>query len=229
LPCRHDRTTAGKNSIAYFPGVFLVLLSLASSSFAQSITSRPPDQIGPNSRVWVVKAGDSATTDAGLNTVAVGAANPLNVFANADQDAAPAGDAMVSVAEAPTVSRVEEIATGMNYWDGEKWTESQASFDVIPDAFVAPRLQYIVSIGHQINVPNAINILTRDGVTIRSTPVALALYDRTSGASVIIGAITNSTGVLVSSNRVVFENAFHGPVAADLVYSIEKGHLSRTP
>ena len=224
LSCRVNEKIIVKSRLGPVLASFFALLSFGSLSFGQSITSRPPDQIGPNSRVWIVKATNAVAADLEVTAIDAATRNALNAFADADQDAtAPANDTALSMAEAPAVSRVEEIATGMNYWDGEKWTESQASFDVTPDAFVAPRLQYIVSIGHQINAPNAINILTRDGITIRSTPVALALYDRASGASVIIGAITNSIGVLVSSNKVVFENAFHGPVAADLVYTIEKG------
>jgi NedA-like, galactose-binding domain len=216
VSCAFNRRITGHHLTRASLGSVFALLAFVSISLGESITSRPPDQIGPNSRVWIVKPENPPAAQPNLN--GRGAARKArNVGANADQDAE------ASASEAPTGSRIEEIVTGMNYWDGEKWTESQASFDVTPGAFVAPRLQYIVSIGHQINAPNAINILTRDGITIRSTPVALALYDRASGASIIIGAITNSTGVLVSSNRVVFENAFHGPVAADLVYTIEKG------
>src|ERR1043166_1552773 len=198
------------------PAITFVLYCTHSISCAESITNRPPDQIGPNSRVWFGKASLAATADASLEPLAVATAITVPNAPTLDQDA------VTTAAEAPRTSRVEEIATGMNYWDGEGWTPSQASFDVAADGFVATRLQYLVKINAQINSLNAINIVTRDGITIRSTPDAVALYDRASGASLIIGAITNSTGVLVSSNKVVFENAFHG-ISADLVYTIEKG------
>src|SRR6185369_10229927 len=102
-----------------------------------------------------------------------------------------------------------------------KWAPSQPSFDVAADAFVATRLQYLASINFNLNTVSAVTIVTRDGVTIRSTPVAIALFDSASGASAIIGAITNCSGVLVSSNKILFENAFSG-ISADLVYTVQK-------
>jgi len=195
--------------------IALAFISAVSTPLsAQTAVDRPPDQIGPNSKVWITTSSNSVTEDTQLTAVAT-----KNLVAALDQDAAPAPDK-------PVISRVEEIMTGMNYWDGEKWTPSEASFDLASDGFVATRLQYILNISSNINTTNAINILTRDGVTIRSTPVAIGLYDAASGASLIIGAITNSTGVLVSSNRLVFENAFCG-ISADLVYSIEKGSFEQ--
>ena len=209
------KKSAGGRSLA---AVFLLLVLPATFAIGQTITSRPPDAIGPNSRIWYVGATNSSITDA-PTTASTIAAPALNAFAGAtlDQESGP-----------PAVSgggsRIEEIETGMNYWTGEQWLPSEPSFDVAADGFIATRLQFIVNINAQINTSNAVNILTRDGNFIRSTPVALALYDRASGASIIIGAITNSTGVLVETNRILFENCFHGAgINADLVYSIQKG------
>src|ERR1051326_6879567 len=36
--------------------------------------------------------------------------------------------------------RVVELATGMNYWDGQDWLASQAVFDLTPNSFVANKL-----------------------------------------------------------------------------------------
>lgn len=40
--------------------------------------------------------------------------------------------------------RIMEIGSGMNYWDGQKWSSSDATLEVSPegDAFVANRLCY---------------------------------------------------------------------------------------
>jgi len=166
----------------------------AAPATAVSVTQeRPPDEIGPNSRTWFVKSPSSAPADA-----------------QAD-----------GAAEKPARSRVEEIATGMNFWTGQKWAPSDPSFEVAADSFVATRLQYLATINFNLNTVSAVTIVTRDGVTIRSTPVAIALFDSTSGASIIIGSITNCSGVLVSSNKILFENAFHG-ISADLIYTIDR-------
>src|SRR5207245_5150548 len=92
--------------------------------------------------------------------------------------------------------------------------------------FVANRLQYLASISFNLNTINAVTIITRDGVTVRSTPVAIGLYDSASGASTIIGAITNCSGVMVNSNKVIFEKAFQG-ISADLVFTLERGSFEQ--
>src|SRR3989442_2714768 len=139
-------------------------------------------EIGPNSRTWSIPARDSTPTGA------------------------PPGSGTANDSE--TRPRVVEIATGMNYWDGQQWVPSDPSFDVTEDAFVATRLQHKVRLGADLNTIGAVTVTTRDGITLHSTPVGIGLYDAASGRSAIIAATTNSYGVLVSSNRVVYPNYF---------------------
>src|SRR5881397_2661001 len=42
------------------------------------------------------------------------------------------------------VSSITELATGMNYWDGQQWTPSDAAFDAADDGFLASRVQHPV-------------------------------------------------------------------------------------
>src|SRR4051794_38832817 len=112
LPCRLNARIVVKTRLGPALASLFALLSFASLSSGQSITSRPPDKMGPNSRVWTIKATDSPTADTESKAVPA-ANNPLNLFAGAVQDAA------ATLSEAPAVSRLEEIATGMNYWDGQ--------------------------------------------------------------------------------------------------------------
>src|ERR1051325_1752603 len=125
-----------------------------------------------------------------------------------------------------TGRRVVEIATGMNYWDGREWVAGDPSFDVIDDAFVSTRLQHKVHINANLNVTAAVTVTTGDGITLRSTPVGIGLYDAASGRSAVIAAITDCAGVLVSSNQVLYENAFSG-VCADVIYTIERGSFEQ--
>src|SRR4051794_4079829 len=132
-PCTFNGRMIGYHAARGWLASLLAILCCASLLSGQSIASRPPDQIGPNSRVWFAKPADSAP-EAQRN-----AAPALNAFANLGQDAA-------AQPQNSGGSRLEEVATGMNFWDGEKWTPSQASFDLAADGFVATHLQYLVNI-----------------------------------------------------------------------------------
>jgi len=121
---------------------------------------------------------------------------------------------------------VVEIGSGMNYWDGQQWVPSDPSFEVTADAFVAERLQHKVHLKANLNRVGAVTVTTCDGITLRSTPVGIGLYDAASGRSALIAAITDCAGVLVSSNKVVYENAFSG-VCADVIYTIDRGSFEQ--
>src|SRR5438876_4139983 len=118
--------------------------------------------------------------------------------------------------------RVVEIATAMNYRDGQQWTPSDPSFEITEDEFVAERLQHKVRLKANLNMIGAVSITTPDGLRLHSTPVGIGLYDAASDESVIIGVITDCAGVLIGNNRVVYENAFKG-VCAEVVYTIDRG------
>jgi len=123
---------------------------------------------------------------------------------------------------------VVEIASGMNYFDGQNWVPSDASFDVTPDAFVARRVQHKVRLEANLNRSGAVTVTTPDGIVLRFTPVGIGLYDAASGQSAIIAAIKDCSGALVSSNQVVYENAFNeNGVQGDLVFRIEKGSFEQ--
>ena len=118
---------------------------------------------------------------------------------------------------------ISVIATGLNYWDGQQWTPSNPSFEVSPDgtAFIASQIQDPTKISAELNTAGAVTVTTPDNVTLSSTPVAIGLYDAASGKSVVVAALTNTTGVLVDPQHVVYLNAFvGGGFAASVVYSL---------
>lgn len=118
---------------------------------------------------------------------------------------------------------VTEIATGMNYWDGQEWTPSDPSFEVSADgtAFVAAKIQDATRLAADLNSVGAVTVTTPDNVTLRSTPVAIGLYDAASGQSVIVAAITNTMGVLVDPQHVAYNKAFvGGGFVVSVVYSL---------
>ena len=128
-------------------------------------------------------------------------------------------------------ARVVEIATGMHYWDGQGWKPSEASFEVTPNAFIANRLQHMVSLNDDLNRVGAVTVVTHDGVVLHSTPVAIGLYDAATGNSTIIAGIQKSPGVLVRPNKVLYQNAFRGldgeEVCADVAYTVDRGSFEQ--
>lgn len=122
----------------------------------------------------------------------------------------------------PASGQVVEMYTGMNYWDGQNWVTSDPSFETTDNGFAANRTQHKVHLAADLNVAGAVSVTTRDGIVLNSTPIGIGLFDAASGNFALIATITNSTGVLVDSNKVVYPNAFAG-VCANVVYTMKRG------
>ena len=155
-----------------------------------------------------------------------GAIGPHHVNLNPSPVRQRLPDVNANLANAPAVrpQRLIAVTTGMNYWNGEQWTPSDPSFETGRNGFTARHLQHKVQLPPDIN--SSLTIVSPDGLTIESTPVAIALYDAASGVSAIIANVTNSTGVLVNNQTVVYPDAFVG-ACADIVYSVDRGSFSQ--
>jgi len=119
---------------------------------------------------------------------------------------------------------VTEIATGLNYWDGNQWVPSVPGFAPTPDgsAFVADQVQDPTRVAKNLNCEGAVSVATPDNVPITSTPFAIGLYDAATGKSAIIATITNTTGVQSDANTIVYDRALvGGGFAASIVYLID--------
>jgi hypothetical protein len=117
------------------------------------------------------------------------------------------------------IDRYIELATGLNYFSNGQWIESQEEIDALPQGGAEA-----IQGQHQAYWPGdiyngQIELVTPGGVKLFSRPVGLSYDDGTN--TVMIAALTNSTGVLVSSNQVVYPNAFAG-CTADLMYTYTK-------
>ena len=174
-------------------------------------SSHVPQAAGPNFRTW-------ATTTPATNNLA--ASRAATVSANLMERPGSAQTLPVPARK----HYVTELAGGLNYWDSgtTNWTPSVASFEIVSNAFVARHVQHQVRLEPDLSVAGAVRLSTPDGIPIESTPVAIVLYDAASGNSLVIGAITNCQGVLMSSNRVGYANAFCG-VCADVIYTLNRG------
>src|SRR6266516_5870020 len=74
--------------------------------------------------------------------------------------------------------RIVELATGMNYWDGQNWVLSEHAFQATDDGFVADRIQHKLQVPNNLNQVKAVTVVTPDGITLHSTPVGRDYGDR---------------------------------------------------
>ena len=108
-----------------------------------------------------------------------------------------------------------EIQSGLNYKDPAtgQWTPSKEEIDIQPGIDGASATQG----QHQSYFPGdifqgMIKEVTPDGLQLQSRPVGLFFADDTN--SILIGILTNSVGELVSSNQIIYPNAFEGADAS---------------
>ena len=115
-----------------------------------------------------------------------------------------------------------ELATGLNFKDPAtgQWVASKEEINILPDGTAAA-----VYGQHKAYFPGdiyngVIRLVTLDGLQLQSRPLGLSYDDGTN--TVLIAELTNSVGRLISSNQVIYANAFVG-VNADLLYTYRKG------
>ena len=151
--------------------------------------------IGPNSRTWSLPPDTNLLSMIATNSTRSGLTNSHQVV---------------------------EVATGMNYWNGQQWQPSVAVFQSSVNGFAASQTQHKIQISANLNQIGAVLAVTPEGTNLSSSPIGIALYDAASGNLAIIGTITNCSGTQTASNVVVFPDAFNG-VCANVVYTMEKG------
>jgi hypothetical protein len=121
----------------------------------------------------------------------------------------------------PQTHQYTELASGLCYQQNQNgpWLDSQEQINILPDGSAAA-----TNGQHQVYFPadiyrGAIIAVAPDGNILQSQPVGLSYDDGTS--TVLIAELTNSVGQLISTNQVIYTNAFVG-LSADLVYTYTK-------
>jgi hypothetical protein len=122
--------------------------------------------------------------------------------------------------------KVVELATGMNYWDGSSWQASNPTFEIDGESFVAERVQHKVRLSGNLYCEGAVRVKTPDGTDLYSTPIGVGLFDAASGRTAIIATIAECSGVMVETNRIIYQNAFSG-ICADVVYTLDRGSFEQ--
>ena len=119
----------------------------------------------------------------------------------------------------PIPHRYVELATGMSRLAGGKWVDANPAIQVTPAGAQAIDAQHSVSFLGNINTLGAIQLVTPDGVRLKSNVLGLSYWDSATGKSVFIGETRSSEGQLLPSNReALYPDAFDGGFRADLLY-----------
>lgn len=164
----------------------------------------PPDELGPHYRAWTVR---QPRVNPGRTNTA-------------------------SASRIGGTGRIIEMASGMNYFDGQVWRPSEPSFAQAQDAtgaFVADHVQHRIRLESDLSAPNGVLTLAMpDGVVLHITPLAIGLFDAASGRAAIVATVTNSAAVLLASNEVLYPAGLAGAgVCADILEHLERGSFAQ--
>lgn len=139
------------------------------------------------------------------------------------QRAAPQTSGATSPA---TVNRYVEMATGLNYFEDGQWKESREQIEGYPSGAIARQGQHKVIFASDLATVGAIDVEMADGKRLQSHVLYLGYFDSSTSQSVILGVVTNSTGRIIGSNSVLYEDAFSG-LKADVRYTYSKAGLEQ--
>src|SRR5205085_9857935 len=89
------------------------------------------------------------------------------------------------------VSRVVEMASGLNYWEDGQWKESRNEIEITQNGAAATKGQHKVQFAGNANTVGAITVTTADAKTLRSHVVGLAYTDLANNQSVFLAQVQN--------------------------------------
>ena len=123
----------------------------------------------------------------------------------------------------PHIHRYQELATGLHYRGADgNWVESREDIQTGSDGGAqAMQGQYKVYFPPDI-YSGVLEIVTPDGEHIKNRALGISYFDGTN--SVLIAQLTNSVGQIISSNQVMYANAFNG-VTADLICTYRRSRF----
>jgi len=118
-------------------------------------------------------------------------------------------------------NRYVELETGKRYWQDGQWLESSEQIQIVPNGAVATNGPHKVAFAANINSPVSVQILTPDSKAVKIRPLGLAYYDFHLRTNILIAELKDSGGLLVSSNQVLYPDAFTD-FKADVRYTYRK-------
>ena len=119
-----------------------------------------------------------------------------------------------------------EIAVGMHYQENGRWLPSREEIELFQDGAVARHGPYSVIFAPNITTAGAIDLMTPDGLRLRSHVLGLGLHDNGNGNSTLLAETTDSVGQLHAPNVIIYPSAFDD-VAGDLRYTYRQNRFSQ--
>lgn len=109
------------------------------------------------------------------------------------------------------VHKFYELATGLNFQAANgSWQPSQATIQSTPSGAVMSQAEYQVIFANNLNSSGSIDLQTPDQKNLQSSILGLAFYDPSTGQSALFAQIQESQGELISTNQILYPNAFQG-------------------
>jgi RHS repeat-associated protein len=133
------------------------------------------------------------------------------------------------VGRVPKTHHYVELASGLhvlNLRTGE-YEDADESFEITPEGHaVALRAQHQLIVSPSLGDPDGnLDVRTPDGRRLRSSIVALNLFNRATGADLLVSEVSpDAAGELIAPNEIVFRNAFNA-INADVRILNSKGEF----
>jgi hypothetical protein len=126
------------------------------------------------------------------------------------------------------IQRYVQLESGLNYQDAKgEWQESGTEIELVPGGAQFVRGQQQVTFLTELNEAGAVQVRTADGLLLQTRILGLAYYDVSSGQSVLIAQLQNSTGELLPNHQqIIYPNAF-AEVAADVRYTVTRSSFEQ--
>jgi len=119
------------------------------------------------------------------------------------------------------------IRNGMNFKDeAGNWVESRPVVKSYPAGIICTGTTYRVILNQNLNTAGAVDLQTSDKKRMVSHPLGLGFYDPESGKSVLLAQLKDCQAEIVSSNKVIYADAFEGSgIEAAIVYTTTSGRF----
>ena len=119
-----------------------------------------------------------------------------------------------------------ELETGKFYRDGDRWLETRAVIEAHPGGAIARYGGHKVIFVGDFLSDVVVDMETPDAKRLQSRVLGLSYLDTASGTSVWLADAASSTGVIITTNQVLYAAAFSG-VKADVRYTYTKAGLEQ--
>jgi hypothetical protein len=117
-----------------------------------------------------------------------------------------------------------QLEDGLNYWDPQTqtWSEASAEIELTPTGAVARRAQHRAIFSSNVNDPQgALDLEVQHQVRLRSSVLALRYFDPASGQDSVIALIRDRLGELLPPSQVIYRDAFDS-LEADVLYTLRR-------